>query len=298
MWSTNMKPFIYFTDFHFTPGPISSRRDKVPETQIQKLREVFELAKKNKCEFIIHGGDFGHSHNWSTFFVNKIAKVIEEYDIPIYSIIGNHDVPGKNLDLLKDCGIYVLSKVTDKFKIIYEPIKLGGYNFVPFHSDTEETDKLINNKYTEKVSKNSIAVVHAPIGAEDTKYCKGVSTLFIPNFKYALFGDIHSGWEPFESITGCTMVNPGSLSLLTIKETARVSRVTLIHGDKIKELDIKTLEEFNSVQLPEFQDLGKNFVSNLITVEQTTNTEEYLSEVAKSNSIDLAAVKVALEYVE
>ncbi|MDO4629535.1 MAG: metallophosphoesterase [Planctomycetia bacterium] len=76
----NQVKFSVFADFHHHPGVFCSRSaEHMPIIQNRALRE--------KCDLIIHCGDFTHEPHLETEFVNSYNN----FQIPSYHTPGNHD---------------------------------------------------------------------------------------------------------------------------------------------------------------------------------------------------------------
>lgn len=233
-----MRKFIFFTDVHLRLTPPKFRADNFFEAQLAKLVWIGERARELDCPFVVCGGDLGDSFDWKISTVNRVAEIFANYPCPVYCIIGNHDVPGRNPENIRDTGLQALhdSKLTKgMFHILFEPLEIEGFYLHPFHSDAKDTELLISNRYDLEYTTDllKVAVVHAPIGAETTPWCKGHKELLILDFDFALFGDIHEGWTPWASLTGCKLINPGSMSRLTKKDAYRIPRITIVSEDGI-----------------------------------------------------------------
>ncbi|MDO4570610.1 MAG: metallophosphoesterase [Planctomycetia bacterium] len=75
--------FSVFADIHHFPGTFYSR---TPEN----LVVIQERAEREKCDFIIHCGDFCHHPHKETNFVN----LYNDFHIPSFHTTGNHDFDG------------------------------------------------------------------------------------------------------------------------------------------------------------------------------------------------------------
>ena len=48
---------LFFTDTHIRGTNPQNRKDNFPETLYLKMEEVFDIAKKNNVDILLHGGD-------------------------------------------------------------------------------------------------------------------------------------------------------------------------------------------------------------------------------------------------
>ncbi|MBQ2820568.1 MAG: metallophosphoesterase [Thermoguttaceae bacterium] len=79
----NTVKFSLFADIHHAPGSFFSNAPK-------RLTQIQERAIREKCDFIIHCGDFCHNPKKETGFV----KQFNDFQIPGYHVLGNHDFDG------------------------------------------------------------------------------------------------------------------------------------------------------------------------------------------------------------
>ena len=72
--------FLLFADWHHAPG-------KFPGRSLEDLHMIQRRAEEEKCEFIIHAGDFCHGPT----SVPEYVKEYNDFHIPSYHCLGNHD---------------------------------------------------------------------------------------------------------------------------------------------------------------------------------------------------------------
>jgi len=97
---------LYFTDSHFGDRRPSMRLDEdYIETQIKKIKEVFDISVEEKVDMIIHGGDLFDKAKASHLIVNQITPFFKNNHLPFYMTIGSHDVVGYNLEELDYTGL-------------------------------------------------------------------------------------------------------------------------------------------------------------------------------------------------
>ena len=91
--------FLFFTDPHIRGDIPKARKDNFPETIFNKLTEIVAVAKELEVEAILCGGDWFHTATVAESVVyrtNKILLPAAKSDIPIYTVLGNHDEIGYN----------------------------------------------------------------------------------------------------------------------------------------------------------------------------------------------------------
>ena len=104
--------FCVFADIHYTPGPF-------PNSTKEWLGQIIDHAKAEKCDFIIHCGDF-------TSYPVRYSEYVDFYNncgLPAYHVIGNHDDDGNaHEETLKayrmECGHYFFDRNGFRFVIV------------------------------------------------------------------------------------------------------------------------------------------------------------------------------------
>lgn len=85
-------------DLHLRATSPINRIDNYYETQFRKLEQVFECFKKNKCDCILQPGDFFNAYGRDPYgLVFDVISLINRYGIPIYCVLGQHDIKFHNL---------------------------------------------------------------------------------------------------------------------------------------------------------------------------------------------------------
>lgn len=310
--------FIYFTDLHLRLTSPKLRTDDIFEAQLKKLEFITKLSKDLNSEFILSGGDFGDSWDWKVSTITTVGNLIKESKI--LTIVGNHDVPGRNPSLYQSTGIGLL-EWAGALEILTNNLHQhsrksdctfttrGSFHIVPFHSDTKLTDKLINNKLDlDKLvptDKLRVGVVHAPVGDEATEFCKGHKDLEIKGLDICLFGDIHTGWIPYKSPTGCTLINPGSLTRLTKADMDRKPKVVVIYADgTFREVEVPhkpAAKVFNIAKIQKDQDeVGKAFLAAVARKQVATsiNPKEFVQQIGSKAKYSQASIDLLKEEIQ
>lgn len=89
-----MKPllsFVHFTDTHIGSTPDFARYDHPSLPCLERLIDVLN-GLPEPPEFLIHTGDI--SHNQSPESYALAAETLARFQMPVYYVNGNHDLPG------------------------------------------------------------------------------------------------------------------------------------------------------------------------------------------------------------
>lgn len=92
--------FLHLTDTHATAKNPSSREDVYFVAVLRKFMEIGELIKQHNVDAVIHTGDVFHTPRVSLKTVNRLAEIIQSWDVPVYVVPGNHDIDGYTIETL------------------------------------------------------------------------------------------------------------------------------------------------------------------------------------------------------
>ncbi len=241
--------FIFRTDVHAADkGPISWKGDYCAEV-FESLGQVGDLAQEHDVTAVLDGGDFFHvkapGRNSHGLIYDTGRLHNERYKgRRVYSIEGNHDLMGNNLDTIENQPLGVLY-VTGVFHHLREEVfEVDGLRVrvvgVPYSPSRDLAE--IQDLRKQPGDDYMVAVVHA-LAAEDPP--AHVEDFFgEPVFRYSSF--IFEGgpdvfcfghWHRDQGIVeleGRHFVNQGALSrgALTKENTERTPKVSLIEFTK------------------------------------------------------------------
>jgi len=273
-------------DFHIRATSPRIRADDYLTACKNKLKLILNIAEDNECEAILFVGDFFDSYRQSLEIVSDIEEVLNSSSIPKYTIVGNHDIPSRSYTGFNSTPLAVLDRL-GALKIIGDPtsdkidyLELNDYLIIPFHSDTEKTEVMIKYgkfEYIEDVTlpdKIKVGMFHYPIGAENTPFCKGINELDF-DLDVAIFGDIHTGWDPVTLPSGCVAINTGAITRTSYSDIDRQLQVALIEGKNVTYIPINYPAKFNTevVDIEKNEKLRNSFTS-VINAKTDINSKE------------------------
>ncbi|KXO17167.1 metallophosphoesterase [Peptoniphilus sp. GNH] len=305
--------FLYFTDSHIRSTNPKSRKDNFYQTLIDKFKEVGEICKREKVDFVIHGGDLFDRPDTSIAISTVFAQLIKGFGVPSYIVSGNHDIFGHNpktiprtmMGLLSGLGVFEL--INDK-KIIIEKygqkIQITGN---PYDYNIDEKSQIDRYKVLDRADDidYAIHVVHGFL--LDKPFMPGVNSTLIEDIldtkaDITLAGHYHLGFKT-KIFDGKYFINPGAIvrtsnSQLELDRIPKVIIAELEDEIKIKEVHLKCALPGDKVldresmmnhrgkraRLVEFQDLvetSQNFKKFHILdlVDEILKTDIYTDEV-------------------
>jgi len=247
--------FLFFTDTHIKGTAPENRKDDFLETLRKKFLEIGEIIKENQVDYILHGGDWFDKPDVSPSIVREFAILIKNFGKPIYSIAGNHDVYGQNIEtlgrtmlgLLDGVGVIKLIGAGETIFLKKDNIKVqltGSSYKYDIDGDNYRKHYIVKKK---KGINYAINIVHGML--LNKPFIKEVKYTLIDDIKetgadITLAGHYHSGFGIVQ-IGSKYFINPGSLVRIanTLSEINRKPKVVLIDIDKnisIKEIEIKS----------------------------------------------------------
>ena len=244
---------LFFTDKHIRGKTPKNRMDNFPETIERKLNEIKQIIKEYNIDYVLHGGDLFDRPDVSISIASNFSKILNSFGVPIYIIVGNHDVYGHNPDTVNRSILGLLDalnvvRLINRDEVIYLnkggiKVQLTGQPFV-YNIDHEGCR---SNYIVEEVSRDvdySIHMVHGML--LNRPFIEGIPYTLIDDIKstkadITLCGHYHTGFGVI-NVDGKYFVNPGSLVRITnsLSEIYRMPKVAIITLDS--SIDIQLVE--------------------------------------------------------
>lgn len=239
-----MRPILIFSDAHIPAGSSLGTKFRLEdplEAILRKLRWIAARAKELDAEGVFSTGDLlDKFYGWTPELRRKVCQeALFDFASPLYTIYGNHELPGKQLAerAWSDLTTLAASEIEGvRIMPIGVPVDLPSFTVVGYHWNQERwrTDdhiRLLGDKL-------KVAVIHAPLGPKKTDYCEGVGDIDVPGYDVAVFGDIHDGFPITRTPSGCLAANPGSLLRKTIADAYRAPQIVVVWPDKRVEYEV------------------------------------------------------------
>lgn len=122
---------VIIGDPHVTGQNPTSRKDNFPDTILKKMKEVFQLSRSIEADVMFSLGDLYNVPDPSNITKGRLGALLNKRPCEFYTLAGNHDLFGGNLDTIQRTGLGLLEK-TGALKIFSEePIffKKGNIRF-------------------------------------------------------------------------------------------------------------------------------------------------------------------------
>lgn len=222
-----MIKLIWRTDVHMADKTPRRRTGSWTDDVCNKLKWIGNLSNEIKADFILDGGDFfdvksptKNSHS----LVKNTFDAHENYNCPIYCLVGNHDVkygkyeylPEQPLGVLFSSGLF--KELGDEKELVIEQsgVKLRVVG-VPYHGTVYDFDRISNIKKKDE----DILLVACHLLARKGKTGSMFESEDIVGYDFLntitdVDGWFFGHWHKDQGITqlpnGSTVVNVGSLT--------------------------------------------------------------------------------------
>jgi DNA repair exonuclease SbcCD nuclease subunit len=275
--------FLYTSDWHLREStPINRVEEDFLTLQLSKIKQVLKIAKDEKVDGIIHGGDVFDNWKVSNKVLGETIEVLKEFkdNFILQGIIGNHDIPGYNLNSLYDSSLGVLVKNEQYINI---QLDLKAINTRPHAMIDIEKDYFSKNDMI--ISHDMITPEEAPFDHIHYKLLDGCTSIMLCSHYH----------KPFIIYGKKTVfLNPGALTRLTIDDNDYIPGVIIFEmmGDLFKnarrvELNVGTFKEVfkevkkigDKIDIPKFdieRASGQNIIEKIMHSGKMFNEEQYV----------------------
>ena len=313
--------FLYLTDTHIRGTAPRNRLDDFYETLKAKLTEVVKISHDQDVDYILHGGDWFDRPDISPSVVRDFSYIFREFEKPIYTVAGNHDVYGQNPDTVGRSMLGILEALnlikligSGEEIILSEPgltVQLTGSSY-----RYDMDDPGLKERYRVKKRKDANYAVHLVHGMLLEKpFIQGVRFTLLDEIAdtgadITLSGHYHSGFG-VKQRNGRYFINPGSLVRMaaTKAEAERKPEVVVIHlADRIKieEILLKSAlpaDEIMNLQHPAGEEERemklRMFFQRVESAEQNARVDmqEIIRRIASDHGLEKAVKEEAIRRI-
>ncbi len=223
---------IFFTDVQLSGLTPRHRVDDYQNALASKVEEVYSVAANEEADAVICGGDLFNSHRIFTYeLLSRVMDAICDSGVNTWTIIGQHDLTGYNQDTYKSSTLGFVASRCNRFKVIWEPVKISSVTLFPSHVWEDPMDAArfapVAGQFNILVSHHLLTnrqTVFETVNTED--YWRKLRETGV-EFDLVLSGDLHDGYEVHQC--GNTwFCNPGSVARQAISDISRVPKYAVI----------------------------------------------------------------------
>lgn len=245
-----MTKLIYFTDPHVSGKTPISRLDNYPETILNKVRQVGEIARDVGADAVLCGGDWFERPDVGPNIVAQLGEILRQFPCKIYTVLGNHDVYGYNAATASRSMIGILSGFGAIVRLKDQAPEIIGNFAVSGVDASYQLDRAGRiSDYTDGPvidGKINLRVLHSFL--DTNKWPEEVASTCIYDLpetrsNIILTGHEHTGYGHIKH-RNTSYVNPGALGRVTasVGDVNRVVRVCIIESSFSPQYEISFRE--------------------------------------------------------
>ena len=240
IWRVFMTKLLFYTDLHLSAKIPRHRIDDYPRTLLNKLKEIYKLAKEEEVDCVLFGGDFFHSHRiYSYEIISEAIDIISSFSNKTYAVVGQHDLIGHNQETYKSSALAFLEGRCNKYETLWEPIEIGNVNISPCHW-FDDFELMLKGRLSRK--KTQIMVAHQTICKDNLPFDTFITSKLPKNeFNLVLSGDWHGGFDPHDN-KGTKYCNPASIGRHAISDSEHIPQIALVTIDNSHKIDINLIK--------------------------------------------------------
>ncbi len=294
-------------DAHFCDYVPIKRTDDFLDAQFRKLDKIRELSDIHQVEVVILLGDVFDKARPAMWLVNKVINYLNKFNVPVYSVVGNHDIQGSRdgvsataLGTLFEAG--VIKELSGDMNIGNIPVR-----GIP-HTREHTVDLYKSNEPRLMFTHNMITPQRAPF---THLYVGDVVDGVKGNFIFA--GDFHPPFERYNATNKTRVVNPGVMVRTDIAEKVITPSVILFEastqpnyikvdfkkiplgaaaGDTVFDVERHEKEKEKELNLKQFIESIKS------TQFQSQDIEKLVQEVGKESKVSTDVITEALDRIK
>ncbi len=214
-------------DWHLADKTPENRIDDYQVSQYKKIKWILDLAEEQECRFILQPGDLFDHYRISDRMKSKYIRLFNAYDIPIYTVTGQHDLRYHNSSL-KETPLYLMES-SGVLKIL-QARSISNPSVNIFGAGWEQKIPEIKSKI-----KSNILITHrmvignSKLWHEQKDYSTAQALLRKNNFDLIVSGDNHKAFEANHESK--TLLNCGSLMRSTSAQLTHRPRVYIYNTE-------------------------------------------------------------------
>jgi DNA repair exonuclease SbcCD nuclease subunit len=255
---------------------------------LRKIAEVYEIAEREDCEFVLFGGDMFNAHRIFSYpVIGGAMDVICDSDLMTYAVVGQHEVYGYNPKTLDSSTLGFFASRCPRYQILWEPTEVGGVRLHPCHI----WDDIESKEVAPESDKKDVLIAHELFSDRkrvfetvQTKDFAGSPQCF---YRLVVSGDLHCGFKP-HSHSGTVFANPGALARRAMDEIKREPQVAVIEVRKGDVDDVKV----NYVQLDSAKPGDQVFGQTILEIVKEVGDFDAREFVSEMDNFEVEAADV------
>lgn len=306
-----MAKFLYFQDGHVKGKNSINRLGDFFSDWLIKFDELLEIAKKNKVEAIIDGGDLFDSPMVSYSVCDAIVDRVEKAKMRYICLFGNHAERYHSKEHSYDTTLAHILRRSKYFEYLETTVGVGKDYVIQGIEYSHTVEENIKDKgiFLQAVSPKAwrIAIVHAFICPKPFPYashvvCDDIKT----NADLVLVAHYHKVWE--KKVADTQYLDIGCFGRNSITEADIKPSCVLLDTEErsYKVIPLKSAKKgadiFDLAKIEELKasDVNmENFIKSLESVQfQGQNIESIIKDIATKENIPQEVVSLIMQKME
>lgn len=281
----SMTKFVFYTDVHLTAKTPCHRVDDYSAAILNKLRQVYAIAKQEDADFVLFGGDFYNSHRiFSYSLITEAMLTICGFDVPTFGVVGQHDLYGYNPTTYSKSTLAFQETHCLRFESLKKPLETDDAVIYPCHV-YDDLFVCLQQRITKK--KKTVLIAHQLISKEEFPFQTFRTCDLKTNFSLVLSGDLHNGFET-HTINSTIYANPGSLARQSVRDINRIPKVFVVELTLGKPICIREV----ALDVPKGEDVfGTTFLEDVKAnlVDKKVDVSDFVAqlETLRRDSVDI-----------
>lgn len=284
-------------DVHNMGNNPVNRKDFFPDTLNNKIEEIVKIVNEEEADAIFFTGDLSHSPDTANQVIKRFGQNLLNLNCPAYTIIGNHDIYGGNLNSTERSKIGILDAFSvinilqNGQKLILEKdgitLQVTGQSF---RTDIDTAENKLDF-YTVKNEKSDWAMhlVHGFLIDTSLPFSHTSVNEIAEHTEANITVSGHLHYPFYKEVGNKVFFNPGAVGRITASKTElRQPKIVKIEFDKEK----FTITDIPLTSAPDFNDVIdrsklKTEVAEIYKIEDFINSVKSFSD---ANSLDFVEI--------
>jgi exonuclease SbcD len=313
---------MFVGDVHAADTPPAKRTHTYRQDILDKLVEIVEIANTYPVDYVLFAGDIFHHkqpRSVSHKLVLDLMAIFQQFKMPVYIVVGNHDITEGRLESLEKQPLGVLGNLPNVHLLLWEPAILGNVAIYPIPgvpgvtTDAYNINEIDGAKYHAIASHQSIVPDKSklPPFLSDKDFIHDSSEVAeITSARVIFYGHEH-GCHGIYKRNGKAFINLGSICRGTISQDdvekePQVAIIIFDNGvtaDRIKLKSVKPAEEVFLLEQHFEQKEHQQDIQDAISRLKNTKLERFsieaiMQEVESREDIEEKTRTVALDLLE
>ena len=290
-------------DVHICDNSPGRRNSGYRQAMMDKLEECLEIAKDRSVTHVLFLGDIFHNkaaNKVSHRLVQEVGGLLSRFKVPVYILVGNHDITDGSLDTLIKQPLGVLRFVSNVTLLETLPVALDDdIDIYPLAGTSPFT---MDDFQVTGTNKRDILAVHQSIAPDILSENEVLRDIFhdassvveMTNINIILYGHIHRSDGMYAKVrkdgTKAVFSNLGSICRLTINDDDVYKKPEVLVLEFLPDEDRTVNTEIVRLQRVTPPEEAYKLEEHLVEKEHSKSIEEIIKKLKEteisSNSID------------